>query len=307
MHLPYFGRRVMVSSGRTWLDIDAVACMIAYARLLRILGYDAHADLGSPDRWNASITQTTRTWLPPVGYIPDDPCEHALMDISDPHHITTEPENVREVYDHHSGYEMYWQKCIGEHAHIDLIGAAATLIYEAYERHGHVKDIDPPTANLLLTAILSNTSNFQMGYVDERDRRAYRELQRIASVPSGWEEQYFREMQAAIESDPEGQFSLDQKVFGKIRFAQGEVYDSESFLEHISLEHIRAHFDTIDALWLYNIIDIRTGTSHLIVGDDTILRERVARGIAMDVPSDGIFRLPRIILRKEYQKIFNFS
>ncbi len=61
MHLPYFGRHVMVSSGRTWLDIDAVACMVAYARLLRILGYDAHADVGSPDRWNASVTQTTRT------------------------------------------------------------------------------------------------------------------------------------------------------------------------------------------------------------------------------------------------------
>ncbi len=228
------------------------------------------------------------------------------MDISDPYHITTEPENVREIYDHHSGYEAYWQERLGEHAHIDLIGATATLVYEVYERHGRVKDIDPPTANLLLTAILSNTSNFQMGYVDERDRRAYRELQQIASVPSDWEGQYFREMQAAIESDPEGQFSLDQKVFGEIRFAQGEVYDSESFLEHISLERIRSHFDGIDTLWLYNLIDIRTGMSRLIVGDDAMLRERVALGIGMDVPSDGIFHLPRIMLRKEYQKTLQF-
>ena len=250
--------------------------MVAYARLLRGLGYDAQPALAVP--WNTSVEPVRRYLLSSEPLSDDAEVEHAIVDISDPYVLLACPEHVREVYDHHSGYEDFWRERIGEHVHIELIGAAATLIYEAYEYHDMIAKLDSNTAFLLLTAILANTSRFQMGYVHERDRRAYRELQRIASPDSDWEDQYFIEVQRICERDPEECLRLDQKVFsGHIRFAQVELFDVDTFIRHVSLARIRRFFGTDDPEWLCNIIDIHSGTSMLFVGDDPLLRDRITR------------------------------
>ena len=94
----------------------------------------------------------------------------------------TDISRVREIYDHHLGYTEFWQERLGEFAIIERIGAAATLIYEAWKLRDHPENISNESATLLAHAILSNTVDFQLSLTCDRDREALRELEKIAKL-----------------------------------------------------------------------------------------------------------------------------
>jgi nanoRNase/pAp phosphatase (c-di-AMP/oligoRNAs hydrolase) len=87
-----------------------------------------------------------------------------IVDTSDHTFLSTHLDisRVIEIYDHHFGYEAYWQDLLGHDAHIEPIGAAATLIWEQWKKRAPIEQISTNTAKLLAYAIVSNTSNFQL-------------------------------------------------------------------------------------------------------------------------------------------------
>lgn len=130
-------KNIVVTSGQAFADIDAVGCAIAYAELFRLEGKPAEAVF--PGVLNNSVTESVKAWGLEYLTDPTDPdTQYVLVDISDLQYVAacTRQGTVIEVYDHHPGFESYWKEKIVADAHIEPIGAAATLIWEEFKKRG---------------------------------------------------------------------------------------------------------------------------------------------------------------------------
>ncbi len=292
--------KIIVTPGNIYADIDGLACAIAYAELLQKEGNDALAVC--PGNLNASVppflqkiaknyTHDTIMWD-----------IYVFVDISDVSIIgqMTDISRVREIYDHHLGYTEFWQERLGEFAIIERIGAAATLIYEAWKLRDHPENISNESATLLAHAILSNTVDFQLSLTCDRDREALRELEKIAKLGWNWKEHYFREQQKYIESNPRFAIENDIKRWNdSYAFGQIEIWDSEHFRNSVHLEQI---FQEIGhEHYFMNIVDIQKGTS-LIVSNQPHLLEKLWTFLSIPIVGNTL-HLPHLMLRKEIYPI----
>jgi len=82
-----------------------------------------------------------------------------IVDVSNPECFETfvKENDVVEIFDHHHGFEKQWSSRLGGKSHIDFIGSCATLIWEQYVEHYLENSISTTNANLLRTAIITNT------------------------------------------------------------------------------------------------------------------------------------------------------
>lgn len=153
---------IVVTSGKTYLDIDAYASAIAYANLLRLKGVEAKAI--STAQINGSITQSLLNLnLQLDKYEPTENDKYILIDISNKDYFEpfVKESDIIEIIDHHSGYEKYWTNKLKEKAKIEFIGSVATMIVELYEKEGVMNKISKEMATLLISAILDNTLNLK--------------------------------------------------------------------------------------------------------------------------------------------------
>jgi nanoRNase/pAp phosphatase (c-di-AMP/oligoRNAs hydrolase) len=136
------------------------------------------------------------------------------VDVSDPDYIkdSVPLDRVTEVYDHHAGFEAYWQERIGDGAHIEFIGAAATLIYREWKASGLQDQMSPASARLLIAAILDNTLNLTSSNTTDEDRAVFAALCRHADVDADWRAAYFTEVQSAVEADLKNALMGDLKT-----------------------------------------------------------------------------------------------
>lgn len=296
----------VVTSGSAYLDIDAYACCIAYAELLNRQCIAARAVSNAP--LNASISTSVLGWDARLDdYRPVAGDEYVLMDVSDPDHFDpiVQLENVREVIDHHPGFEHYWSQRLGTAADIQPIGAAATLVFLRWEAADRLPHISSHSAALLATAILDNTLNFTGQMTTPQDTRAYDVLARCASLSAEWPQRYFGECQAAIEADLTGALSADMKRMTATpnlpqRIAQMTVWDAG--------ELIHQHHAAIDQWlmtqgedWLLNAISLRECKSYWLTGS-SLSRHKLSR--LVDVEWQGpLAVLPRGMQRKELLKL----
>ena len=279
----------IITAGSAYLDIDAYACCIAMQDLLTLQGKKAAAYSNAP--CNYSVCRSLRAddrilrSLPPefqqenTGYI--------IVDVSDPDFLrqSVPLDRVTAVYDHHTGFEAYWQSRIGDGARIEFLGAAATLIYREWKRAGLQEHMTRDSALLLIAAILDNTLNLTSSNTTPEDRAAFSELCRLADVGEEWCAAYFSEVQAEAEADLKNALLKDTKTVRDNpvlppRVAQIAVWDPQSILRR--LPEIRQWFD---GCWMLNIIDIRHQCSYFVC-DDEAYREKIARvfGIRFDMP-----------------------
>lgn len=227
----------IITSGASYLDIDAYACCIAYAELLNLQGIPARAV--SSAQPNASVCQTVLGWAAAFDdYRPTPGDEFVMVDVSDYHHFDplVVRERVVEVIDHHPGYEHYWQETLGAAADIRPIGAAATQVFQRWQTAGVLPQISVQSAALLATAILDNTLNFTGQMTTPADIEAYADLASRAKLPADWPRQYFLECQASIESDLASALSADSKRMKPESnlpgfFAQMTVWDADALLQ----------------------------------------------------------------------------
>ncbi|WP_460065008.1 DHH family phosphoesterase [Pseudomonas sp. S2_H08] len=296
----------IITSGASYLDIDAYACCIAYAELLNLRGIPARAM--SSAQPNASVSHTVLGWAAAF-----DDCqptlddEFVLVDVSDYHHF--DPlvvlERVVEVIDHHPGYEHYWAQKLGSAADIRPIGAAATQVFQRWQAAGVLLQISVQSAALLATAILDNTQNFTGQMTTPADIEAYADLASRAKLPADWPRQYFLECQANIESNLAAALAADSKRMKPESnlpcfFAQMTVWDADTLLQkHRPMINCWMAEQGDD--WLLNVISIRDRESCFLAPAE-VSQQKLNRLLPLDWQG-GLAVRARSMLRKELLKL----
>lgn len=302
-------KHVIVTTGQAYADIDAVACVIAYAELLRLEGRTAEAYF--PGALNNSVTDTIRAWGLEYRILPStSDAEYVVMDVSEPQHIAhaATAGTITEVYDHHSGFETYWEERLGERSHIELIGACATLIWEEFEKRGKAKEVSVTSVRLLAVAILSNTLNFGAVITDERDRRAFETLWKQGGLPDSWIPEYFAEQEVAVANNVTQAITDDTKVFTITNVAfpftvgQLELWEGNGFLKRESAA-VKAALETFGhPHWIMSIPSLSEGRNHFYC-EHPELKAVFERGLGLQFKGDYATS-DRLWLRKEILKVF---
>lgn len=295
---------VIVTAGAHYLDIDAYACMVALSELLRLQGREAFAY--SPAAHNYSVCPSLVEDGQILRELSSGDLErqgqYIIVDVSDPSYLkkSVPLENVVAVYDHHVGFEDYWENRIGANARIEFIGAAATLIYREWKQAGLQANMTLPTARLLIAAILDNTLNLTSSNTTPEDRDAFRALCAHANVGEDWCASYFSEVQAGVEADLRNALLNDTKTVRDNpvlppKVAQLCVWDADSILRR--LPQIRGWFE---GQWMLNIIDMQNRCSWFVC-DDIHYQKKIGR--LFGVPfENGVAKTPVSYLRKEIIK-----
>ena len=212
-------------------------------------------------------------------------------------------EKVVEVYDHHVGFENYWTSRISDGAHIEFIGAAATLIYREWKKSGLSAQMKRSTARLLIAAILDNTLNLTSSNTTKEDIEVFHALCAHAGVGEEFRASYFSEVQKSVEAD------LKNALFGDIktvrdnpilppRVAQLCVWNAESVLAR--LDEIRSWFAPLCEPWMINLIDLSENCCYFVCEDENY-GEKIAH--VFDVRFEaGIAKTKEPYLRKQIIK-----
>jgi inorganic pyrophosphatase/manganese-dependent inorganic pyrophosphatase len=297
-------KKLIITSGSAYVDIDVLACAAAYQELLEYLGIESVAVLTAP--WNQTIPKNIHSWpLKIEAKWKEDPsaCQFVLVDLSDLQHREkfVLPENIVEVFDHHHGHEEYWEKRLFEKAHIEPMGACATLIWEQFKKYTLSNKISSVNANLLYTAIFANTLNFRATVTHERDIRAAEELLSYTTLPDDWKSLYYEEVGRGFEKELVTHLLKDTKKMEWNKepffFGQIEVWNAQrlipSFQSEFSAKEQKNN-------WIVNIVSIEEGSSFLFCNH--VPMKEVLREIVSGELFQEFIRAPRLWLRKELLK-----
>ena len=264
----------VITAGSTYLDIDAYACAVALTELLNLKGESAVAYSKAPCNYSVCESLVENGQISkelPFDILLDD-ARYIIVDVSDPEFLkdSVPLDRVVEIYDHHVGFEDYWTSRIGDGAHIEFIGAAATLIYREWKTAGMQDKMSPSTAHLLIAAILDNTLNLTSANTTNEDIEAFNELCEKHGIDSEWCASYFKEVQENVEADLKNALFKDIKtVYDNAvlpqKFAQLCVWDAESVLNRLG--EIRTYFSGLYESWMINIIDIEHYCSYFVCND----------------------------------------
>jgi nanoRNase/pAp phosphatase (c-di-AMP/oligoRNAs hydrolase) len=295
----------IVTSGAKYIDIDAYAGCIAYAELLRLCGHEAEAVCSAP--LNESITSNIREWRAPLQttYKPSIDDTFTVIDVSDPEHFETfvDTSKVEEVIDHHPGFETYWHERIGDKAHIEVVGAACTQVYEAWIAAGKFDNISTTSARLLVAGVLDNTLNFGAHISTERDKTAYQALLTKADLPKDWTAHYFEECQQTITQDVVQAIINDTKQLQFKTFhhplvvGQLVVWNAQQLLhdQHKIMQHT---LEQMSSEWLLNVVSISDKASYFLC-TNIAMQDWLSTLLNLQFDSTGTARADRLWLRKE--------
>jgi inorganic pyrophosphatase/manganese-dependent inorganic pyrophosphatase len=297
---------IIVTSGNKIIDMDGLACVIAYEELLK--KSEKEASHYMVDSFNKTIPQIVKEF----GYTPnteipvcDDETKFVIVDISEPDSIPdiVKPDKIYKIFDHHFGYEKYWQDKLGENSVIREIGACATLIYQEWEKSGLLPTISQLSANLLVTAIISNSLNFMASITKEEDRLAYQSLLEYASLSSNWIEIYFSTVSANIYENPINALQNDTKILeidGKtFNIGQLEVWESSKLLKD-NYQKIIEHLEDKKYKGFVTIADISKGFNSIICIDPET-QELLKTRLGFEF-NESLYTTDLLYLRKELIK-----
>lgn len=297
---------IVVTSGSRFTDIDSLACVIAYEELLKKSNVEVTHYL--VDSFTENIPQivkefgyTVNTKIP----ILNEDTHFVIVDVSEPGFIPDfiNIDKIDKIFDHHFGYEEYWQDKIGENSHIREIGACATLIYEEWVKAGMLPSISQLSANLLITAIISNSLNFKASVTKEEDKVAYKALMEYGTVSTEWPEVYFSTVSSNIYSNPIGALQKDTKTFvieGKtVNIGQLEVWESSKLLQN-GYKNIKEHLKRDKYKGFVTIADISNGYNSIICVDSEF-KDLLKRKLGF-IFVDDLYTTDLLYLRKELKK-----
>lgn len=296
-----------ITAGATYLDIDAYACIIAMSELLQLQGQNVVPYSAACHNYSVcpSLVEGEKILrvLPSQDW--EEKARFIIVDISDPEYLahSVPLERVTAVYDHHVGFEAYWESRIGENAHIEFIGAAATLIYREWKKAGLQDNMSTSTARLLIAAILDNTLNLTSANTTQEDREVFQQLCQRAQVGERWCADYFSEVQRAVEAD------LKNALLGDLKTVRGNpvlpplvaqlcVWDAGSILNR--LDEIRCWFRELPHNWMINIIDLKHQCNYFVC-DAPHHQEKIAEVFGVLFHS-GVAKTDTTYLRKELIK-----
>lgn len=297
----------IITAGSTYLDIDAYACCVAMAELMKLQNKNAIAYSKAAFNYSVckSLIESNRIIDElPSGVSPQD-AEYIIVDVSDPNFLenTVSLNKVVALYDHHVGFEKYWTNRIGDNAHIEFIGAAATLIYREWKKVGITDKMSRSTALLLVAAILDNTLNLTSSNTTTEDIEVFNELCCKENLDKAWCASYFSEVQENIEADLKNALlgdvkSITDNAVLPSKIAQLCVWDAESIIARLS--EIRTIFADSSDSWMINIIDIKQRCSYFVC-DDSHYQKEIERVFDVNFQF-GVAKTSVSYLRKEIIK-----
>lgn len=295
--------QIIITAGSSYLDIDAYACCVAMSELITLKGRKAIAFSNAVCNYSVCKSLTTEAKINQS--IPTDykEAQYIIVDVSEPEFINVPIDKVVAVYDHHVGFEEYWNKLIGENAHIEFIGAAATLIYREWKNLNLVEKMSVSTAKLMIAALLDNTLNLTSSNTTYEDRQTFYELCKHANIDEEWCQSYFVEVQTSIENDLKNAIFKDIKRVKDTaalpsRVAQLSIWDSNKLLNR--LPEIRSWFNESTESWMINIIEIQNNCSYFVC-DDKLMQTNMER-IFKIAFNGGVAKTKHAFLRKEILK-----
>lgn len=210
-------------------DTDTVGSSVAYAALLRELGYDAVPVILSPINNESAFLLKTAGLEVPEMLADTSGRMMVLVDHSEYMQSADglEDADIIAVIDHHAAGSITTSRPIIYTA--KPIGSAATVIWEDYMRYG----IEPsrPYAVMLLGAILSDTRNLQSDTTVYADREAVSHLSRLAGIfdPDALYQQMYKELLSYEGKTDEEIFFTDYKEYEiggkKISVGNVNAYD----------------------------------------------------------------------------------
>ncbi len=295
---------VVVTSGKKYMDIDAYAGCIAYAKLLNLKGIKAKAI--STAKLNESITPSLKKLILKLDeYKPNEEDEYIIIDVSNKDYfdVFVKKERIIEIIDHHVGYEEYWENKLKEKARIEFIGSVATIIVELYEKENLIEEISKDLAILLMSAILDNTLNLKAKITTKRDIIAYKKLEKIVNDET-YPEKYFKECQIEINNDLKISIENDTKIenINAILppiFAQLTIWDKDNILENKQI--IYETLNNIGTKWMLNLICLKDGKSYLLAKDIEV-QDNMEKLFHKKFQNE-IMKLDNVWLRKEIIKL----
>ena len=293
---------IILTSGKTYLDIDAYASMLAYRELLKSLGQTDVSAVSSA-KLNSSVPpliQTLNYHLDDITPAPD--AKYIVLDVSNPDFLdpAVTPENLLEIIDHHTGFESYWP-AQGVKTQIEFIGSVCTMIFEKIIENHKQEILDQDLSKLLLAGLLDNTLNLRASITTDRDREAYRQL--MEHVPDTWPEEYFAACDAEKTKDYKKAILSDLKIENtnpSFPSVIGQLILQDP--DKLSFETISAALSDHDR-WLMNVISLRDGKSYLYFHDDDT-RKSLEQLFSIPAENDHLLILPHFLLRKQILALF---
>lgn len=298
---------IVITAGDPFTDIDVLGCAVPYSELLTLEGKDNEVVL--PGFFNSSITPTVRNWgLKYLTKPTEENSSVVIVDVSEPSYVSkfVKEEQIIELYDHRFGFQDLWKSKLGENAHIELVGACATLIWEQYKKRGFADKISSLSANLISIAILSNTLNFGASVTTERDIIAFEELKKYIDMSSNWQETYFSDVEEDVFKDIKQAIVSDTKTLNipginfPIVMGQLELWNGNEFLSKNKEEAKRAleTFDQPD--WFLSIPSISEKKNYIYTESKKV-KELLPKIITITFTGD-IGVTDKLWLRKEIRK-----
>ncbi|MBU2577544.1 DHH family phosphoesterase [Patescibacteria group bacterium] len=298
-------QKIVVTTGKRFCDIDGLACVVAYSEIPEVPTIPVVAST-----LNHSITKEIREW--PLNFLKHyengSDANYVIVDVSEPGQFPPFIKNgqIIEIYDHHLGFEDYWKEKLAEKSKIEEIGACATLVWEEFKLRKRETKISNLSANLLYTAILSNTLNFQSFWTTERDKKAFEELKAYTRLPQNWTSIYYLDQEREVYQKPEVVLKNDTKIQNIkgmwCAFGQIELWNSRDFIKQFSglIEAVLREYGS--EAWILSSPCISEGRNYIYTKNKT-LKDFISR--VMQVSFEGNIGVTRKIwTRKEIlQKI----
>ena len=295
---------IVITAGERYLDIDAYASGIAYAKLLSFFG--EKAVFASSAQPNSSVCELVKSlgFDYEKNYQPKPNDKFIVLDLSAPEYFDkiVSLKNVIEVIDHHTGFENYW-KTQPIKTQIEFIGSVATIIFERYKEANKLDLIDEKLAKLLISAILDNTLNLKSSITTERDKEAYETLQKFGGLDKNFDKAYFGSCEKDIKENIVYTIKNDikeqtvSKLLPEI-IGQVTIFNKEVVIE--KLTEIQATMSVFEKPWMLNIICIKDGKSY-IVCDDKVTQQKISKLFNKKF-KDNVLILEKFLLRKQIIK-----
>lgn len=296
---------IVVTAGKTYLDIDAYASMLAYRELLRATtSEDIYAFS------DAIVNQTVPPMLRNSKYVLGkkptgmESADIILVDVSDPEYFEefVDENHILEIIDHHPGHENYWNKRTTIKSQIETIGAVCTQVYEKFVESGRTDLLDKELCQLLVAGILDNTINLRSKITNERDRKAYQDLMKLGMLSDDFGRRYFeaceREQMKNLKSAILGDMKTKYKSPSPLPNAIGQIIlFNRDKITHDLLNNIFTNYDR----WMINIISLEDGRSYLYC-DGKETKAGLEKLFGKKSNHDNLVVLDNFVLRKELLK-----
>lgn len=295
--------RLIITSGKKYIDIDAYAGIFAYKKLLQSLGYSVYAyNKAIENESVAPIIKEMNYQFDAIEVLPTD--QFIVLDLSNPEFFYDFiiSENIMEIIDHHTGFEQYW-KDKNVKTHIEFIGSICTIIYERYVEHHKEALLDTNLCKLLIAGILDNTLNLKSSITTDRDMNAYQGLKKIGNIEDNFRNEYFSScyqnlefnLKESIQNDIKIEYVSDYlpEVFGQLL-----VLDQKTVLDHLNLvEEAFSEYDN----WILNIMSLHDGKSYIFFSGNEV-KEKL-ENLFEKKAGDYYLVLDQFLLRKQIMKL----